>query len=92
MSKLKNMKTKILLSLIVVSLISCTGNQRAKRFGGTHTIELDSNKTLVNATWKGENLWYLVRQRTPNEKPQESYLKENSSFGIVQGEVIFKEK
>jgi hypothetical protein len=87
------MKTKILLlSLVLVSLISCTGNQRAKRFGGTHTIELDSNQTLVTATWRGENLWYLVRQRTPNEKPQESSLKENSSFGLIQGEVIFKEK
>jgi hypothetical protein len=57
-----------------------------------YQVELDSNQTLVTATWRGENLWYLVRQRTPNEKPQESSLKENSSFGLIQGEVIFKEK
>lgn len=49
--KLLSLIGGFLLGCLILS--SCTGNQRAKYFGGNYTIKLPENKTLVTATWKG---------------------------------------
>ena len=86
-------KTIIILGVsLMLALTSCTENQRAKTFGGEYTIELEANQILIVATWKGDNLWYLTRTRKAGETPVTSEFIEDSSFGMVEGKVIFKEK
>jgi hypothetical protein len=86
------MKKILLLLTIGFMLISCRQNQRAKSFGGNATIELPKGTKLIEATWKGEYLWYLTRTRREGE-PIETYeFIEDSSFGVMEGTVIFIER
>lgn len=95
------MKNKIKNVLMVVGImalfcyfsVSCTENARAKAYGGTMTVDLPENTKFVNATWKdGGQLWYVTRPARPGE-PKEVYtFQEKSTFGLVQGKVIFQEK
>jgi hypothetical protein len=82
----------ILSTLIIISLSSCTQNQRAKQYGGTATVKLPQGKKLINVTWKEENLWYLTRDRKEGEKAEQYSFKEESSLGVIQGTVIFQEQ
>ena len=54
---------KILLFFIalfgIISLSSCTENQRARTFGGDLTVRLKPGEKLMMATWKGENLFFI---------------------------------
>lgn len=80
------MKKLILLSLVVVALMSCTDNQRARNFGGTETIKLEPNEEFVNITWKQDNLWIIVK----NKNTGKFYAREKSSFGVMQGKVVIE--
>lgn len=84
----------VLIGLILFSLsfIACTGNKRAKKFGGTVTYELDTTKKFVNITWKDESIWILTRERKKGEKPEAYTFKEESKHGIIEGKVIIVEK
>ena len=77
---------------ILICLCGCTDNQRAKNFGGTETIVIPTTEKFVNATWKEDELWYVVRKREEGEKAQTFELREKSSYGVLQGKVIFKEE
>ena len=82
---------KILAIILVTTLTSCTEKQRSRSFGGQFEVKLPKGQKLIEATWKGQDLWYLTRQRREGE-PIERYLfKEESSFGVMEGSVIFKE-
>ena len=82
---------KILAIILVTTLTSCTEKQRSRSFGGQFEVKLPKGQKLIEATWKGKDLWYLTRQRREGE-PIERYLfKEESSFGVLEGSVIFKE-
>lgn len=73
-------------------LAGCTPNIRARQWGGTNTVELPPGKKLVVADWdSGNNLWYLLRDAKDGEKPETVEFVENSSFGVMQGKVIFHE-
>jgi hypothetical protein len=85
------MKTLTILT-VLAALTSCTENQRAKQFGGTAKVELPQGTKFVAATWKEDALWYAYRPARPDEKPETVTLKEQSSFGLLQGEVIFAER
>jgi len=77
---------KVLLSLVLlVSLASCTENQRVKSFGGTGTIKLPKGEKLINVTWKEEHLWTVSRPMREGEFPETYKFHEDSSFGMVQG-------
>ncbi|CAB4163519.1 hypothetical protein UFOVP806_23 [uncultured Caudovirales phage] len=89
--KLKSITLSIVLALVVSLTASCTDNQRAKMFGGTATIDLPPGRKLVSATWKDEQLWYLTRPATFGEVPVTSTLTESSSYGLLEGEVTFRE-
>lgn len=78
----------ILISLIVSFFSS---NWWAKTWGGTITVTLPVNTKLVNATWKGSNLWYLTRPSRKGETAETSTLHEQSNLGMIQGQVIFVE-
>jgi len=84
-----------LLSIIVLltfGLGGCTQNQRARTFGGTAKVELPPNTKLIIATWKEEDLWYLHRPMRQEEVPETITFQEDSSFGMVEGTVVFKER
>ena len=80
------MKKLILLSLVVVALMSCTDNQRARNFGGTETIKLEPNEEFINITWKQDNLWIIVKDKNTGK----FYAREKSSFGVMQGKVVIE--
>lgn len=85
---------KILLCLVVLiaSLTSCTENQRARQFGGTITIELPPGEKLVMATWKETDLFYLTEPMDSNYVPKTKTFREDSSWGVMESNVIFKER
>jgi hypothetical protein len=85
------MKKLIALTLVVVTLFSCTANERARNYGGMEHITLDKGERLVNVTWKqDDNLWVLTKQ--DSTKPSTYSFKEKSSFGVLEGEVIITEQ
>jgi hypothetical protein len=86
------MKKLAVLFILIIVFTSCTQNQRAKNFGGKASIVLPAGKKLINTTWKNDNLWYLVRDRRPEEKIEEYEFYEESSFGILEGTYIIKEQ
>jgi hypothetical protein len=79
-------------TLLSLALVSCTQNIRAKAYGGTAEVDLPAGTKLVTATWKDAQLWYLVRPAKPGEAPETLTLHEQSSFGVIQGKVVFREK
>jgi hypothetical protein len=85
------MKALTTIAVLAALLTSCTENQRAKNFGGAAKVDLPAGTKFVSATWKEEQLWYAYRQARADEKPETVTLKEQSSFGLMQGEVIFSE-
>ena len=82
----------IILLVTTLFLFSCTENQRAKKYGGTATVKLPEGTKLIEATWKGEDLWYLYRPRRAGETIEIYTFKEESNFGVMEGKVIFKER
>lgn len=89
---MKKILALCVVGLVALSMVGCTDNQRAKTFGGTTKIELPKGKKLVNATWKNNNLWYVVRDAKSGETPEVVEFVEASNFGIVEGKIIFIEK
>lgn len=86
------MKRFLILVVLVVLVASCTENQQARQFGGTSTIALPAGQKLVNATWKDHDLWYLTRPMEEGETPTTWKFQEDSSFGMMEGTIIFVEK
>jgi len=75
---------KQLLIIASVFLLSCTENQRARTFGGVERIQLKPNEVLLLITWKNDDMWVLTKDTTNGVE----YFRENSSFGLWEGEVI----
>ena len=83
----------ILLGFCLLFMFSCTENSRVKNFGGTGREVIPCDKVLVNATWKGDELWLLTRKRTANDTEYNTYyFDEKSSFGVMEGTFILTEK
>ena len=84
---------KIILLIITISicLCSCTKQTRTHTYGGDMTINLPAGQELMSATWEGNNLFYLTRPMSPDYVPVTKIFKENSSFGIIESTVYFKE-
>lgn len=85
------MKPFLLFFCGVSVFAGCTAQQRAKSFGGTAEIEVPAGQKVVGATWKEDHLWYLTRASKPGEQPETLTLRESSSFGAVEGKVVFHE-
>ena len=81
----------IAILFIALLFAGCTPQQIAKGSGGTANINLPPGTKLVTATWKETNVWYLTRPMRTDETPETSVFKESSSWGIIQGTVVFKE-
>ena len=86
------MKTKntILVATTFLALLfifpSCTENQRARKFGGKDEIQLKPNEVLINVTWKESNMWLLTEDTLTHVK----YFRENSNWGVWEGEIVIK--
>lgn len=78
-------KITILLTLFT-SLIftSCTDNQSVKNWGGTEEIGIPEGRNFVNITWKEDDLWIVT------EDSSYYYFTEQSSWGILEGEIKIK--
>ena len=64
---------------------SCTQQTITKNYGGTTNIELKPHEKLLGITWKtDDDLWVL----TTDTLTGISYFRENSGWGIWQGQVI----
>ena len=87
------MKKFIFLSLICFSLFStsCTENIRARKFGGTLNINVEKGYKVTSSTWKENQLFYFVEPMESDYKPKEKHFIENSSWGIIESEVVFNE-
>ena len=79
------MKKIILLSLLILLITSCTDNVKARTFGGVEEIALPKDNIVIGATWKGADLWILLKDTTTNRV----VLQEYSSYGVLNGSVKF---
>ena len=76
----------------MIAVVGCTQQTRAKKFGGTATIDLPAGRKLVTVTWKGEShIWYLTRPMTATDTAETYEFKESSSWGFIEGTVVIKE-
>lgn len=82
----------IICAIVLASLNSCTSNHIARHWGGNETITLDAGQKLVLATWNDGELWYLTEPMDSSYKPQTKTFKEKSSFGMLEGTVVFIER
>lgn len=77
--------------LAAITLTGCTQQDMAKNWGGTYEIELPAGQELELVTWKESNLWILTKERPVNEDPETHYYREDSTYGIFEGEIIIHE-
>ena len=85
-------RIKLILSLFIILLmVGCTDNNRAKMWGGTMKVELEKGQKLVDVTWKETSLWYMTKPMGPTDVAETYTFKEESSYGIIEGKVIFIE-
>jgi len=88
------MKLKFLsaaLLMLVLSFSSCTENARAKKYGGSFTINVEAGQKVTNITWKNDELWYSTRPFAEGEVPVVQTFVEESSWGLLEGKVTFIE-
>ncbi len=89
---MRKIKLLAALTVLLAFVAGCTENQMAKGFGGTAVVELPKGEKLVTATWKEAELWYLTRPAKAGEVPETLTFAEKSSYGMIEGKVIFKEQ
>lgn len=77
--------------LIGFTLFSGCDQTITRSLGGTTKVELEPGEKLVEATWKGDDIWYLVEPMDSNYTPKTKTFKESSRFGALEGKVIFIE-
>lgn len=83
-------KVFIVLASIFI-LASCTENQRTRTFGGNMTINLPKGQKLIMATWKNEDLFYLLEPMEENYSPRVKTLVEDSNWGVLESTITFIE-
>ncbi|ALA07216.1 hypothetical protein SECTIM467_92 [Brevibacillus phage SecTim467] len=76
--------------MLSVTLVGC--NPVARSFGGTITVDVPKGQKFVNATWKDkDSIWYITRPMREGETPETFFFQEDTTLGILEGTVIFKE-
>ncbi len=91
---MKNKYIIIIASIMVVAtIVSCDffDNRWAKHYGGTMTIKVKKGYKVTEATWKDDQLWYLIEPMDSDYEPKKKEFVENSEYGVLEGKVIFKE-
>lgn len=77
--------------LFLLLLPACTEQARVKMYGGTMTVDLPCGQKLTEVTWKDVDLWYAMRPMRVGEIPETTTFQEQSAFGVLEGNVTFKE-
>lgn len=85
------MKRILFILFTILCLTSCE-QSITRMYGGTTKIELEPGEKLVEATWKGDDIWYLVEPMDSDYVPKTKTFKESSRVGVLEGKVIFYEK
>ena len=85
------MKKFIFALMLCLCLTSCD-QSITRTMGGTTKVELEPGEKLVEATWKGDDIWYLVEPMDSDYVPKTKTFKESSRIGVLEGKVIFYEK
>lgn len=68
------MKKILALSLALITMLaisSCTENQRARSFGGTMEIKVTPGYKVTMATWKQDDLFYMIEKVDSSYVPTE---------------------
>ncbi len=81
----------LLATVLLLSLSSCTENSRAKAWGGDATLDVPCGQMVGNITWKDDQLWYSTTPMPEGYVPQTHILREESSFGMMEGTYTLKE-
>lgn len=87
----KRNRLSILIAGAILLFAGCTEGVRARKLGGTMSIQLPCDQKLVSATFKESNLWYLTRPRLDGERADVVTFKEDSNLGLLNGTVLFAE-
>ena len=77
--------------LAAAIIISLCRQAFTRTMGGTTEIQLEPGEKLLEVTWKGNNIWYLVEPMDSDYIPKKKIFKESSSGGILEGKVIIIE-
>lgn len=85
------MRFAITISIGALIAVLWSGNFRARNWGGTQEVVLSPGRKLVNATWKGSDVWYLTREAREGEASERWRFSESSTYGLFNGEVVFVE-
>ena len=80
------MKKTLITLLAIITLSSCTENQRARNFGGTEEVSLKPNEIVLNVTWKQDQMWICTKDTVTNIV----YFREKSNWGMLEGTVVLK--
>lgn len=81
----------LLTTLSSLVVLGCTEKQRAKNWGGTVEFKVPEGNKVIDVTWKGTDLWVAYRPMRPGETAETVTMEEDSSWGTMEGKVIFKE-
>ena len=54
-------------------------------------INVDPNKRVMMATWKNNNLFYMVEDMPTDYQPHDKALIKSSSFGVLESKIVFHE-
>lgn len=82
------MKKFFIFAIIALAFASCTPQQIAKKYGGTTTVNITPDEEVICATFKDDNLWITCKDKNTGEV----YMRESSSWGVMEGRVNFKVK
>ena len=77
--------------ILILSLLACTENQRARTFGGTMEVQVPCDQQVFDVTWKGDQLWYATQPAPSGWTPQTKRFVEHAAFGLVEGEAVLVE-
>ena len=80
----------VMLAVTAFTFSSCD-QALTRSMGGTTKVQLAPGEKLLEVTWKGNNIWYLVEPMDSNYIPKTKTFKESSTTGILEGKVIFIE-
>lgn len=78
---------RIIIALLITSALffsSCTENYRTKNLGGKMELHIPNNESLINITFKNDEIWVLTKDANSNIY----HFREKSAYGIMEGEIL----